>query len=114
MEKITQEQIELRAAELKEKEGCEVKPIIYSPVDGEQVIGYLREPSVDVILYLGDTILAGNYSTGKEAALKDMLIVEASNPRILSRERKDARIYASACRDAANFAQPQVNEYKKK
>ena len=113
MEKLTTEQIEAKAKELSEREKCEVQPFVFEA--DEQIVGYLKEPTADDILYAGDTYLQGNYSSGKEQLLKSCLIMPESNERILNKtERRNARIYAAACREAGNMFQPYLNEYKKK
>ena len=108
------EQIEAKAKELSEKEGCKVTPFVLTAQDGEQIVGYLREPTADTVLYIGDAMLEGKSSLGREQALKDMLLVEESSKRIENTQRRNSLIYTAACREAATLTIPMQNEYKKK
>lgn len=114
MEKLTTEEIDAKCAELSGKLGVKVKAFVFITDDDEQIVGYLQEPTADAVLYLGDTMMQNNFSTGKEAILKDTLLKEESSPRIESKDRKNSRIYAAACREASNLFAPYLNEYKKK
>lgn len=114
MENLSQEQIEEKAAELSSKYDNKVTPIVMTDDGGNQIVGYFQEPSYDVRMYLTDCYVNKELSKAYEAALRDTLIVEDSNVRILSSSRKDAKIRASFVIGISKMLAPMLDEYKKK
>lgn len=114
MEKLTNEQIEAKAAELTEKFKCKVTPIVITADDGSQVVGYFQEPQYDVLMYATDAFIEKQMSKAAEATINDTLIKDESDPRIMSNERQHARIKASFTNACMKLVVPYVDEYKKK
>ena len=112
--KLTEKQIEAKAKELSTKFKNKVTPIVITDVEGNQIIGYFQEPSYDVIMYATDCYLSKEVSKAAEVALKDCLIEEESDKRILSTSRGDAKIRASFTNSCLKLIAPYVDEYKKK
>ncbi len=113
MEKLTNEQIEAKATDLSKAKGNTVTPIVIT-VNDEQIIGYFQEPEYDVLMYVTDAYLNKEISKAAEAVIKNALIQEESDPRILSSERKNAKIKASFATASLKLVMPFVDEYKKK
>jgi len=111
---LSQEQIQTKADELSAKFGNTVTPIVFNISETDQVIGYCQEPEYDVLMYATDCYLSKEISKASEATLKNCLIVEESDPRILSNDRKNARIKASFTSAVTKLIIPFVDDYKKK
>lgn len=114
MSKFSNEEIQAKADELSAKFGNTVTPIVFNVSDDDQVIGYCQEPEYDVLMYATDCYLSREVSKAVEACLKNCLIVEESDSRILSTERKHARIRASFTNAVTKLIIPFADEYKKK
>ena len=81
-----------RAAELSKEYGTVTSITIN--VNDEQVSGFFKEPSYDVLLYINDCILDKQLTKGAEAIVKNCLIPEESDPRIIDTQN-NPRIAAS-------------------
>ena len=114
MEKLTNDQIEAKAAELSTSKGNEVTPIVFTTDKGEQIIGYFQTPEYDILMYATDCYIAKEISKAAEATLRNCLIAEESDPRITSTSRNDAKIKASFANACMKMITPYVDEYKKK
>lgn len=112
--KLTIEQIETKAKELSEKFNNKVTPIVFTTEDGEQIVGYCQDPEYDIMMYTTDAYIAKEMSKAAEATFKNCLIVEDSNPRIISDKRMDARVKASFVNACLKIVSSYVDEYKKK
>ncbi len=110
----TTEEIEAKAAELSKSLSNKVSPVVITDNDGAQVVGYFQEPSYKALRYFVDCYGKGDLGLSLEYTLSDCLIKEESDPRILSEERKDAKIKFSFAQACAKLLAPYVDEYKKK
>lgn len=81
----TPEQIQDIVNKMAETYG-KVSPIVINVDDTDQVIGFFREPSYDVLLYTSDCLGNKEMSKGGEALVRYCLIAEESDQRILDKE----------------------------
>lgn len=109
MENLTNEQIGAKAAELSEKIGRPVTPIVFITDEKEQIIGYVEKPNYNVNSAAFDK-MAISISSAAEVVLENCLIVEESNPKILSNED----IKFSAVMACVVLIKGYKNEYEKK
>lgn len=107
------ESVETKAKSLFEAYG-KVTPIIITDDDGAKVVGYLQKPLYDTIMYCNDQLLNKQTTMAAEQLLKDCLIKEESDLRILSSSRADAGIRAAFVMSALKMIRPYTDEYKKK
>jgi len=114
MKKLTEKQIEDKAIALSKQYDNKVTPIVITDEEGAQVIGYLQQPSYNVLMYVIDAYMDKQVSKAAETTLQDCLLREESDPRILSESRKDAKIKASFASACMKLVTPLVDEYKKK
>jgi len=113
--KLTSEQIEQRAAELTEKHGVKVTPIVFEEPDtGEQVIGYLKEPNRLAKTRILDKALSGAVLSAAHDLLELTIIPEESDPRIMSEAPENDKYNLGAAVAAQDLVKFAVNVYKKK
>lgn len=114
MSKLTNEQITGKALELSKKyDNEEITPISFD-VKGEQIIGYLREPGYESIMYATDKFMSQSPMEGAENVVRTCLLRDESDPRITSEEKKHAKIRSSFVIAALKVVTPYVDEFKKK
>ncbi len=111
MKTLTKTQIDAKASELSKKFDNKVTPMVIE-ANGEQIIGYFQEPSYDTIMYFIDAYHNKEISKAGDAAMRDCLITEESDPRIASTERKNSRIRASFSYACVTFLSPHADAYK--
>jgi hypothetical protein len=111
---MTQEEIELKAAELTAKHGAKVHPIVFM-VEGsdDQIIGWIKEPPRFVKLRVMDKGLTSPISAASEV-VDAYLIKEESDPRIYSESSDNDKYYLGATLEAYNLVTLAVNQFKKK
>jgi hypothetical protein len=104
----------VRAAQLSEKFGVKVHPLVFKDPESENtIIGFMKEPSRQVKLAVLDKAVMGGFSAAAEM-LETILIREESDPRIYSDKSEDDNIYLGAVMAAYNIVQFSVNQAKKK
>jgi hypothetical protein len=113
-EELTQEQIELKAAELKSKYGVNVLPLVFKIGEtGPQIVGYVKEPPRHVKLRMMDSALTAS-TTVSSSVLDEYLIKEESDPRIYNEGPDNDPYYIGACMEVSNVVKVAVNQFKKK
>jgi len=105
------EEAELKAAELSQKHGCKVTPLVFkiSEESTEYVVGYIKEPSRIVKLRVMDKAVSGAFTAAGEL-LDSVLIAEDSDPRIIAEDV----FYIGAAKAAFDTVQMAVNQFAKK
>lgn len=111
---MTNEEIQLKADELTQREGCKVHPLVFAAANDEQVIGFVKEPmrivkqrALDAAIQKGATVAAGDL-------LEAILIKDASDSRIYSEAAENDSYYlgaSMACMELINISKEQ---FKKK
>jgi len=110
---LTNEEIEGKAEELAKALGIHrVIPIAFIEA-GEQIVGYMKEPSRMAKLAVMDKALLGGYSAAEEI-MKDLVIKDHSDPRILSEKPEHDKIYLGAVMVVYDQIKISVNTLKKK
>ena len=111
--KLTKAEIEAKAAELAKALGIhKVIPIVFME-DGEEIVGYMKEPSRMQKIAVMDKAMMGGYSAAEEI-LKHVIIREHSDPRILSDSPEHDSIYIGALMAVYDQIKFSVNTLKKK
>lgn len=88
-------EIEAKAEELAKLLGVhKVIPLVFIE-NGEQIIGYMKEPSRQAKIAVMDKAVMGAYSATEEI-LPQVIIKEHSDPRILSENPEHDKIYMGA------------------
>jgi hypothetical protein len=89
----TAEEIAAKAAELSVRENAKVTPLCFTNDEGEQVIGFVKEPNREAKMVALNDVLKMNMADAGRTVLDCGLLKEDSDPRILS----DDKMYMSAC-----------------
>ncbi|CAB4126194.1 hypothetical protein UFOVP153_54 [uncultured Caudovirales phage] len=111
---MTNEEIELKAAELSTKHGAKVHPLVFLIENSnERVIGYIQEPPRFVKLRVMDKGMTNPVSAASEI-VDAYLIKEESDPRIWSEAPENDPYYIGATLEAYNIVTLAVNQFKKK
>jgi hypothetical protein len=110
---MTTEEINVKAETLSANLKCKVKPIVLD-VDGEQVIGFAQQPNYQVILFCQNAMANGKNDDAMETVLRDCLLPTDSDPRMLSDDRGNAMIKASAALACVELLTPYIDTLKKK
>jgi hypothetical protein len=109
-----EEVVKEKAAQLSEKHGCKVFPLIFKLDSAdENVIGYIKEPPRFVKLRIMDKGLTNPVSSASEV-VDAYLIKEESDPRIYSEASENDAYYLGATLEAYNLIVLAVNQFKKK
>lgn len=111
-DKLTTEQIQEQAKQLGEANGLEIKPIAFETSDGQQIVGYIKEPDLIQTMQAIDAIMQSPTSAG-ESLLQNCLIREVSDERILSVKNEHKKIHIGAvmaCLDLVSFYQDQLKK----
>lgn len=109
----SKEVIEAKCVELAEKLGVHrVIPIVFVE-DGEEIIGYMKEPSRQAKIAVMDKSVMGAYSAADEI-MSSVIIKEHSDPRILSERPEHDKIYLGAVMAVYQEIKFAVNTIKKK
>lgn len=111
-EKLTNEQIREKAAELEKVMGCKIHPLVFV-VDEDQIVGYMKEPPRIVKLRVLDKSLVSPMTAAAEC-LESILIEDESDHRILSEKPEHDKIYLGACIEATKIIEYSANQFKKK
>lgn len=105
--------IQAKADELAKQLGLhKVIPLVFVE-DGEQIVGYLKEPTRQAKIAVLDKAVMGGYSAAEEV-MQDLVLKEYSDPRILSEKPEHDRIYLGAVMEVYNTIRFSVNTLKKK
>lgn len=112
---MTNEEIQLKADELTQREGCQVHPLVFkaSAEEDDTVIGYIKEPPRFVKLRVMDKGLTQPATAAAEVV--DGYILKAeSDPRIWDEKPENDRFYLGATMEAYNMINMSINTFKKK
>lgn len=103
-----------KADQLAEQLGTKVYPLIFKEEeDGEDIIGYIKEPSRAVKMAVLDKSVMGSVSAAAE--MLDLIILkEHSDPRIFSEKPEHDKIYIGAVMAAFDLIKFSKNTAKKK
>lgn len=111
---MTNEQIAQKAAELSATHGCRVHPLVFKDgKDGEDVIGFIKEPPRHVKLRVMDKGLTSPATAAAEI-VDAYIIKEESDRRIWDESIQDDKWYLGATIEAYNMVSMAVNQFKKK
>ncbi len=114
--KMTKEEIQAKADELKAKFGVPIHPLVFKENEdgtGEDIIGFMKEPARIVKLRVLDKSVMSAMTAASE--LLDMcLIKEESDPRMYSEAIENDKIYIGACMAASAIIRYSTNQFKKK
>jgi hypothetical protein len=111
---LTKEEIQAKADGLTEKYKVKVHPMLFQAEEGgEQIIGFIREPARIVKMRVLDKTISSPMTASAEL-LEACLIVEESDPRILSEASENDKIYIGACISASNIIKFSQDQFKKK
>ncbi|RYD57018.1 MAG: hypothetical protein EOP56_09430 [Sphingobacteriales bacterium] len=111
---LTKEQIEAKAKELSEKHACKVHGFEFiNPENGDQVIGYIKEPNRLLKLYALDKGALQLYSVGVQL-IDSCLIKDESDPRIYSESQEHDTYYFGAIDFANGLIALSRDQLKKK
>lgn len=109
---MTNEEIQLKADELTQREGCKVHPLVFT--DGtDNIIGYMKEPPRFVKLRVMDKGLT-QPATAASEVVDAYLIKDSSDTRIWDEKPENDRYYLGATMEAYNLINMAVNQFKKK
>jgi hypothetical protein len=109
---LTVEQINEKAAELELREKCKIHQIVLE-VNGEQIVGFVREPKRQTKLAAIDKFWAGETTSACEDVLTSSLIEDSSDRRILSQSPEHDDIYISATMACLPIVKLYTNAVKK-
>jgi hypothetical protein len=104
-----EEKIELKCAELISIHKVKVVPYLGYDEDGSAVVGYIKEPPRHVKLMLMDKGISKPITAASDI-LDSCLIVEESDPRIMSNDK----FYFGAVFVANNLIETALSQFKKK
>jgi hypothetical protein len=110
---MTNEEIQIKADELSNREGCKVHPLVFVAGGDEQVIGFIKEPPRFVKIRVMDKGLTAPVTAAAEV-LDSYLLRDVSDPRIWDENPDNDRYYLGATMEAYNLINMAVNQYKKK
>jgi hypothetical protein len=96
---LTVEQINEKAAELSTREGVKVTPMSFTDADGNQIVGYIKEPNREAKMVALNEVMKMDMADAGRTILDSSLLVADSDPRILS----DDTMYLSACTACFKF-----------
>lgn len=112
--KAMHEKIEKKAEELSAQLGVKVHPIVFlEEAGGEEIVGYLKEPSRLMKVRILDKSSIGPNSAAVEM-LEEILIKEHSDRRIWEDNPKYDKLYLGAANEASMLIQVSKNQFKKK
>lgn len=83
---MTSEEIQQKVIDLTPAYG-NINVITLQLEDGDTAVGFMKDPSYDVLLYMTDCMVGKEMSRGAEAMVKYCLIPEASDSRIMDRDK---------------------------
>jgi hypothetical protein len=106
---MTTEQLNEKAQALASELGFKVHPLAFTNGEGQQILGFLREPTRSAKLSAMDDMMKSPSQAG-ETILNACLLIEHSDPRILS----DDDVYVSATMDCLSILKVYQNDLKKK
>ena len=112
--KVSQEEVDKKAAELSTREGVLVHPMIFPQDEGEDVVGYLREPSRLTKMRVMDKAMQGGQITAAYELFEAVLIRDASDPILTSEKPEHDKFILGATMAAFNLVTLAVDAYKKK
>ena len=111
---MTNEEISKKADELTQREGCKVHPLVFMAENGDEVIGYVKEPirivkqrALDAAITKGATVAAGEL-------LESMLLRADSDPRLYSERPEHDSIYLGASLACMELIRVSQDMFKKK
>jgi hypothetical protein len=113
MGKLTQEEIEAKASELKEQLKVDVHPLVFQTGEGDQVVGYIKEPDRMVKLRVLDKGMISPVSAAAEL-FEVIMIKDASDPRIWGEKPEFDKFYLGAVIACYDLIKLSVNTFKKK
>lgn len=112
---MTKEEAFKKAEELKTKLSVTVHPVIFVGADeSDLIIGFIKEPSFLVKARAMDRSLLGQSFTASLEILESCLLVEESDPRILSETAGDGRYKLGAAEFCRNIIKISVDQAEKK
>jgi hypothetical protein len=106
---MQQNELNQKAQTLSDDLGFKVHPLSFTNGDGQQIIGFLREPTRSAKLSAMDDMMKSPSQAG-ETILNACLLVEHSDSRILT----DDDVYVSATMDCLSILKVYQNDLKKK
>lgn len=106
---ISQEELTKKAQDLASKLGFKVHPLSFTDSEGNQVIGFMREPTRQAKLSAMDDMMKSPTQAG-ETILNACLLVDHSDAKILN----DDDVYVSATMDCLSILKIYQNDLKKK
>ena len=110
---MTTEEIKLKAEELTQKNGVKVHPIQFKTEDGEDVLGFIKEPPRFVKMRVMDKGLVSPVTAASEI-VDAYLIKEESDSRIYDEKPENDKYYLGAVMEAYSLVTMAVNQLKKK
>jgi phosphotransacetylase len=111
--KLTKAEIEEKAIELAKAFGVhKIIPIVFVE-GGEEIVGFMKEPSRQAKIAVMDKALMGGYSAAEEI-LRDLVLKDHSDPRILSDAPEHDKFYLGAVMVVYEQIKFSANTLKKK
>jgi hypothetical protein len=111
---MTQEEAVKKAEDLSVSMSKKVHAIFFKEnKDGEEIVGFIKEPSRSLKLAVLDKAVQGMTSAAAQM-LDSVLIKEESDPRIYSERSEDDEIYLGAVMAALDLIKVGQNTLKKK
>lgn len=112
-EVLTTEQITAKADELSKIYNCKIHPLVFMVGEGEQIIGFMKEPPRFVKLRVLDKSMTAPMTAAAEC-LDSILIKEHSDARIYSENPEYDDINLGATVAASAVITFSANQFKKK
>lgn len=112
---MTNEEIQQKADELSKQYNCKVHPLVFKDEhNGEDIIGYLKEPQREVKTSLMDRAMSQQPATACAEILEAYIIKEHSDSRIYHRTSENDRHFFGAVKEMHDMVQLSINQFKKK
>ena len=106
--------IEKKLEELSTRENCRVLPIVFKDEEtGEEVIGFIKEPSRAVKLRVMDKAMTSPVTASAEL-FESILLKEDSDKRFSSELSENDKYYLGGTMEAFKTVEMAVNTFKKK
>ena len=113
-EELTQEQIELKAEQLSQRENNLVTPIVFVDEETEEkIVGYIKTPSRLVKLRVLDKAMSSPVTAASEL-FDVVLLKDDSDPRFSSTRSEHDKYYLGGTMEAFKLVEMSVNTFKKK
>lgn len=110
---ITEQEIEKKRAELEKQEGVTVHAFAFDVAEGDQCVGYVKNPNVQFKMRAFDKMMVSTTEAG-QMILENFLLKDQSDPRILLTDDKNQGIHISASLECVKTIEVLRNTLKKK